>query len=73
VLAKVIAANIVVQALPKKVSTVVDTLATARELALMPGSNRAEMVRAIAGDVVRFQPHELATVVANEFSGCSRG
>jgi hypothetical protein len=39
----------------------------------MPGSNRAEVVQATTGDVVRSQPHEMATVVANECTGCSRG
>jgi hypothetical protein len=52
-LAKVIAADIVVQALPKKVSTVVDTFSTAHERAKMPAPNRDEVVQAIVGDAVR--------------------
>jgi hypothetical protein len=72
-LAKVIAPNIVVQVLPKKVSTVVDTFSTTRELAKLPGSKRADVVQAIAVDVVRSQPHQMATVVASECAGCSRG
>jgi hypothetical protein len=51
-LAKVSATGLVIQPLPKKVSTVVDTFSTARELANMPKADRAEVVQAIAGDVV---------------------
>jgi hypothetical protein len=69
----VIAANIVAKALPKKVSTVIDTFSTARELAKVPEFDDAKVAQAIAGDVVKSQPHEMATVVANKCADCSRG
>ena len=34
---------------------------------------KAKILQAIAVDVVRSQPHQMATVVASECAGCSRG